>query len=187
MPKASSISSRCPSPCRSRPSTRRPKDDQPMKEVGGQKMWGGRFERGPDASLYEFERRAQTDPAWLDASQAEDVHHFAETALIEKLGPLGAKLHTGRSRNEMVATEFRMYIKDAAREMRGAIASLGRAFVAQAEKNIRVPMAGTTHMQHAQPLLLSHWLLAHAEAFLRDAERVASAAARADLCPMGSG
>src|SRR5215472_3277847 len=233
MPKASSISSRCPSPCRSRPSTRRPKDDQPMKEVGGQKMWGGRFERGPDASFYEFERswqfdrrmlpqelaldrawagaiatagilsdeerdqivealyeierRAQTDPAWLDASQAEDVHHFAETALIEKLGPLGAKLHTGRSRNEMVATEFRMYVRSAAREMRGAIASLGRAFVAQAEKNIRVPMAGTTHMQHAQPLLLSHWLLAHAEAFLRDAERVASAAARADLCPMGSG
>jgi len=204
-----------------------------MKEVGGQKMWGGRFERGPDASFYEFERswqfdrrmlpqelaldrawagaiatagilsdeerdqivealyeierRAQTDPAWLDASQAEDVHHFAETALIEKLGPLGAKLHTGRSRNEMVATEFRMYVRSAAREMRGAIASLGRAFVAQAEKNIRVPMAGTTHMQHAQPLLLSHWLLAHGEAYQRDAERFAAASHRADFCPLGSG
>ncbi len=71
--------------------------------------------------------------------------------------------------------------------MRGAIASLGRAFAAQAEKNIRVPMAGTTHMQHAQPLLLSHWLLAHGEAYQRDAERFAAAADRADSCPLGSG
>ena len=196
-------------------------------------MWGGRFDRGPDASFYEFERswqfdrrmlpqelaldrawaraitsagiltseecqqivtaldeierRAQTDAAWLDGSNAEDVHHFAETALIEKLGSLGAKLHTGRSRNEMVATEFRMYVRGATREMRSAIALLGRAFADQAEKNIRVPMAGTTHMQHAQPLLLSHWLLAHGEAYQRDAERFASAADRADSCPMGSG
>ena len=202
-------------------------------DPGGQKMWGGRFERGPDASFYEFERswhfdrrmlpqelaldrawaraiaaagiltseecqkigaaldeierRALTDSAWLSGSTAEDVHHFAETALIEKLGPLGAKLHTGRSRNEMVATEFRMYVRVAAREMRGAIASLGRAFAAQAEKNPHVPMAGTTHMQHAQPLLLSHWLLAHGEAYQRDAERFAGAADRADSCPLGSG
>src|ERR1700734_3070946 len=144
-----------------------------MTEPDGQKMWGGRFERGPDASFYEFERswrfdrrmlpqelaldrawaraitaagilpdeegqrivaaldeieaRAKSDVAWLDASRAEDVHHFAESALIEKLGPLGAKLHTGRSRNEMVATEFRMYVKDAALEIQRAIAALARA------------------------------------------------------------
>jgi argininosuccinate lyase len=204
-----------------------------MTDPGGQKMWGGRFERGPDASFYEFERswqfdrrllpqelaldrawaraistagiltpeecqqivaaldeierRALTDSAWLDGSKAEDVHHFAETALIEKLGSLGAKLHTGRSRNEMVATEFRMYVRAAAREIRGALALLGRAFAAQAEKNLHVPMAGTTHMQHAQPLLLSHWLLAHGEAYQRDAERFAAAADRADSCPLGSG
>jgi len=199
----------------------------------GQKMWGGRFERAPDASFYEFERswhidrrmlpqelaldrawaraiatagiltdeeatqlvraldeiesRAATDAAWLDASKAEDVHHFAETALIEKLGPLGAKLHTGRSRNEMVATEFRMYVRGAAREMRRALASLMGSVAAQAKQNLGVPMAGATHMQHAQPLLLSHWLLAHGEAFQRDAERFAGAAARADSCPLGSG
>ena len=162
-------------------------------------MWGGRFDRPPDASFYEFERswhfdrrllpqelaldrawaraiaaagiltheegqqivaaldeiesRAQSDAAWLDASKAEDVHHFAETALIEKLGPLGAKLHTGRSRNEMVATEFRMYVKEAAREIRAALASLLRAIAGQAERNLGIPMPGTTHMQHAQPLL----------------------------------
>jgi len=198
-----------------------------------QKMWGGRCERGPDASFYEFERswqfdrrllpqelvldrawaralaaagilsdaeseeivraldeierRAKSDPAWLEASSAEDVHHFAETELIAKLGALGAKLHTGRSRNEMIATELRMYVKDAAHELQRAVAALARAIATQAETNIRVPMAGTTHMQHAQPLLLSHWLLAHGEAFLRDGERIAAAGAHADLCPMGSG
>src|SRR3984957_692995 len=191
-----------------------------------QKMWGGRFERGPDASFYEFERswqfdrrllpqelaldrawaraiaaagilndeecaqivraldeiesRTKAEPAWLDASNAEDVHHFTESALIEKLGPLGAKLHTGRSRNEMVATESRMYVKDAARELRAALALLGRAIASQAKKNLGVPMPGTTHMQHAQPLLLSHWLLAHGEAFDRDAERFLAAAKSAD-------
>jgi argininosuccinate lyase len=204
-----------------------------MTAPGDQKMWGGRFERGPDASFYEFERswsfdrrmlpqelaldrawagaiaaagiltadeakqivdaldaieqRALTDLAWLDGSKAEDVHHFAETALIEELGPLGAKLHTGRSRNEMVATEFRMYVKSAAAELSAAIARLLQSFATQAEKNLGTPMAGNTHMQHAQPILLSHWLLAHGEAFLRDAGRVKSAAAQADACPLGSG
>jgi argininosuccinate lyase len=196
-------------------------------------MWGGRFERGPDASFYEFERswqfdrrllpqelaldrawthaikaagiltaeeckkllaaldeierRTKSDTAWLDGSNAEDVHHFVETALIEKLGPLGAKLHTGRSRNEMVATEFRMFVKDAAREIRRATSSLLGAVATQAESNLSVPMPGTTHLQHAQPLLLSHWMLAHGEAFHRDAERLARVVAAADMCPLGSG
>jgi argininosuccinate lyase len=204
-----------------------------MTASEGRKMWGGRFERGPDASFYEFERswkfdrrllpyelaldrawaraiaaagiltheegqqivaalddierRAESDTAWLDSSKAEDVHHFAETALIEKLGPLGAKLHTGRSRNEMVATEFRMYVRAAAREMRGALGALNRAIADQAKRHLGVPMPGSTHMQHAQALLLSHWLLAHGEAFHRDAEHLASVAARADFCPLGSG
>lgn len=204
-----------------------------MSASEGQKMWGGRFERAPDASFYEFERswqfdrrmllqemaldrawaraialagiltheegqqlvaaldeieaRAERDPAWLDASKAEDVHHFAETALIEKLGPLGAKLHTGRSRNEMVATEFRMYVKESMREMRTAMGALLRAIATQAQRHLTLPMPGTTHMQHAQPLLVSHWLLAHGEAFYRDAERLAAAAVSADACPLGSG
>ena len=204
-----------------------------MTSQAGQKMWGGRFDRAPDASFYEFERswqfdrrflpqelaldkawakaievagilteeecrkilaaldeielRAKTDIAWLDASGAEDVHHFAETALIEKLGSLGAKLHTGRSRNEMVATEFRMYVREATLEIRRVIAVLLKAIAAQAEKNFGIPYPGTTHLQHAQPLLLSHWLLSHGEAFLRDAERFAAVAASADSCPLGSG
>jgi argininosuccinate lyase len=204
-----------------------------MSSAEDQKMWGGRFERRPDNSFYDFERswnfdrrllpqefaldrawaraiaqagiltheesqrivaaldelelRAEHDPRWLNESKAEDVHHFVESALIERLGSLGAKLHTGRSRNEMVTTEFRMYVKQAAHEMRRAVASLARAIVTKAEQHLGVPMPGTTHMQHAQPLLLSHWLLAHGEAFHRDAERILAVAAHADFCPLGSG
>ena len=196
-------------------------------------MWGGRFERAPDASFYEFqrswgfdrrllpyefaldrawasalqrarlvttdecaqllaalndiERRAAAEPEWLDHSAAEDVHHFVELEITQKLGPLGAKLHTGRSRNEMIATEFRMFVRDAARETRHATGALARALADQAERHLSTPMPGTTHMQHAQPILLSHWLLAHGEAFLRDAERLQAAAASADACVMGSG
>jgi argininosuccinate lyase len=87
----------------------------------------------------------------------------------------------------MVATEFRMYVKEAAGQMRRAVATLMRAIASQAERHLGVPMPGTTHMQHAQPLLLSHWILAHGQAFERDAERLSAAAARADVCPMGSG
>ena len=105
------------------------------------------------AALDEIALNAsQSDPAWLNASKAEDVHHFVETALIEKLGALGAKLHTGRSRNEMVATEFRMYVRMPREMLRRALASLQRAIAAQAERNLDVPMPGTTHMQHAQPI-----------------------------------
>ena len=138
-------------------------------------------------ALDELAARAKSDPAWLDNSKAEDVHHFVESALIEKLGPLGAKLHTGRSRNEMVATEFRMYVKEAAREMRRALAHSKPRSPRKRRSICGVPMPGTTHMQHAQPLLLAHWLLAHGEAFYRDSERIAAAAARADSCPLGSG
>ena len=72
-------------------------------------------------ALDKIAERAASDPAWLDASPAEDVHHFVETALVEYLGPLGFKLHTGRSRNELVATDFRMFVKEAAGETRAAV------------------------------------------------------------------
>jgi argininosuccinate lyase len=132
-------------------------------------------------------QRAERESAWLDASGAEDIHHFVELALIEQLGPLGAKLHTGRSRNELIATDFRLFVKGATAELRTGIARLLTALVAQAEKNLGTPMPGMTHLQHGQPILFSHFLLAHAEAFHRDAARLAVAATAADECPMGSG
>jgi argininosuccinate lyase len=138
-------------------------------------------------ALDNIATRSESDPVWLASSGAEDVHHFVEKALVEELGPLGWKLHTGRSRNELVATDFRLFIRDAAGEVRGALRALIDAFITQAKANLKVPMAGMTHMQHAQPILLSHFLMAHAEAFCRDIGRVETASASADACPMGSG
>jgi argininosuccinate lyase len=199
------------------------------------RLWGGRFEREPNAQFDAFQRsfafdrrllpyeiavdrawaralepigiltatevkqtlsaldkvaeRAKTDSAWVESfgASVEDVHHFVEKALVEELGPVGWKLHTGRSRNELVATDFRLFVMDAAVEIHRGVESLLNAFLLHAKANISVPMAGMTHMQHAQPILFSHFLLAHAEAFTRDLTRLQHAAASADACPMGSG
>ena len=96
-------------------------------------------------------------------------------------------MHTGRSRNELVSTDFRLFVIDAVSEVQHGIEALLNSFLFQAKANLSVPMAGMTHMQHAQPILLSHFLLAHAEAFTRDITRLQHAAASADACPMGSG
>jgi argininosuccinate lyase len=141
------------------------------------------------AALDKIAERAKNDSAWIEkvGVEAEDVHHFVEKALVAELGPLGWKLHTGRSRNELVATDFRLFVMDAAGQVQKALRALITAFLEQAKANIKVPMAGMTHMQHAQPILLSHLLLAHAEGFARDVNRLQNAANAADACPMGSG
>ncbi len=141
------------------------------------------------AALETLGERAKKDSAWVEkfGAHAEDVHHFVEKALVAELGPLGWKLHTGRSRNELVATDFRLFVIDAVGQARNSLGALIAAFLAQAKTNINVPMAGMTHMQHAQPILLSHFLLTHAEAFSRDVTRLQNAARSADACPMGSG
>jgi len=206
-----------------------------MPERKDDRLWGGRFEREPNARFDAFQRsfrfdqrllpyeievdrawakalepigiftaaevkqtltaldkiaeRAKTDPVWVDSfgANAEDVHHFIEKALVEELGPLGWKLHTGRSRNELVATDFRLFVIDAVSARQSFLGELLGALLSQAKANIDVPMAGMTHLQHAQPILLSHFLLAHAEAFTRDITRLQHARASADACPMGSG
>ena len=132
------------------------------------------------AALDRIAERARTNSAFLDDSNAEDVHHFVEKVLVEELGALGWKLHTGRSRNELVVTDFRLVVIDAAAQQKKNLAALVNSLLLQAKAHLGVPMAGMTHMQHAQPILLSHFLLAHAEAFLRDATRLNHAAASAD-------
>jgi argininosuccinate lyase len=141
------------------------------------------------AALDKISVRATSDPAWVSefGATAEDVHHFVEKALVEELGPLGWKLHTGRSRNELIATDFRLFAIDAAAEIQRDLTALINTLLIKAKSNLGVPMAGMTHMQHAQPILLSHFLLAHAEAFTRDITRLQHAAASAAACPMGSG
>ena len=139
------------------------------------------------AALEQIDKRAAAEPKWLDDSRAEDVHHFVEATLTEMLGPLGQKLHTGRSRNEMIVTEFRMFVKEAAAETRTAVCEIIQALVEQAERHFGWPMAGMTHMQPAQPILLSHFLLAHAEAFFHDIDRIDFAKNTSDACPLGTG
>jgi argininosuccinate lyase len=138
-------------------------------------------------ALDAIARRAESDSAWLDLSPAEDVHHFVEMALVERLGPLGYKLHTARSRNELVATDFRMFVREAAQDVSRAVSALIAALIGLAERTMGVPLAGMTHLQHAQPILFSHFILAHVEAFFRDLERLATARRTADSCPLGSG
>ena len=139
------------------------------------------------AALDGIAERAESDSAWLDSSPAEDVHHFVEMALVERLGPLGYKLHTARSRNELVATDFRMFVKDAAQQTAGGVVALLAALLGLAERTMGIPLAGMTHLQHAQPVLFSHFVLGHAEAFFRDLERLSAARRMADSCPLGSG
>src|ERR1700739_401041 len=141
------------------------------------------------AALDKISDRANTDPPWIDSfvAHAEDVHHCVEKALVEELGPLGWKLHPGRSRNELIATDFRLFVIDAASQMKRGLLALINALLMQAKAKLGIPMAGMTHMQHAQPILLSHFLMAHAEALTRDVTRLQCATAGADACPMGSG
>lgn len=165
-------------------------------ELRVNRVWARGLERAglltPDESativkaLDRIEARAHSDLAWVQDSTAEDVHHFVELALVELAGAVGWKLHTGRSRNDLVATDSRLFVKDAVAEMRRATTRLLAALVDHAQQHLGIPMAGMTHLQHAQPILYSHFLLAHVEGFFRDLERLESARRGADACPLGS-
>jgi len=117
----------------------------------------------------------------------EDIHMNIESLLIERIGDTGKKLHTGRSRNDQVATDIRMYLKYEITETLIQIRRLQEVILDLAEKNISVIMPGYTHMQKAQPVLLSHHLLAYYEMFQRDKERFNQAYSRTDVLPLGSG
>jgi argininosuccinate lyase len=111
--------------------------------------------------------------AFVPAPEDEDVHSALERGLVERLGPeLGGRLRAGRSRNDQVATLFRMYLRDHARVVARGVLDLVDALAAQADEHLGVPMPGRTHLQHAQPVLLSHHLLAHAWPLLRDVQRL---------------
>ncbi|MBQ8180158.1 MAG: argininosuccinate lyase [Candidatus Methanomethylophilaceae archaeon] len=121
----------------------------------------------------------------LDYSQ-EDIHTNVEFTLTRRIGPAGGKLHTGRSRNDQVATDFRMYLRDDALRAAGAVNGLMMSLVKVAEDNGETVMPGFTHMQHAQPVTLAQHMLAHAFKFSRDADRFLDAFRRMDKCPLGS-
>ncbi len=116
----------------------------------------------------------------------EDVHTCIEFGLTQAIGPAGGKLHTGRSRNDQVATDFRMYLRDDALKAAEAVDQLMMSLVKVAESNADTIMPGFTHMQHAQPVTLAQHMLAHAFKFSRDADRFLDAFGRMDKCPLGA-
>ena len=118
---------------------------------------------------------------------AEDIHHFVELSLVERIGSLGLKLHTGRSRNEQIATDLRLYVRKQVEHVVEALAAWARALVDQAQRAGNNVMPTYTHLQRAEPALFAHWLLAYVEMSVRDAARLQDCAARLSYCPLGSG
>jgi argininosuccinate lyase len=116
----------------------------------------------------------------------EDVHMNLEQALLAKT-PAAAKLHAGRSRNDQIATDMRLFFKDACAKLGEAIETVMKSLLDQARQNASVPIAGYTHLQRAQPVTVGHHLLAHVEAFARDRMRFFEVADHANVCPLGSG
>ena len=130
---------------------------------------------------------AGRDAVRADA-QAEDIHHFVERRLVESIGDLGLKLHTGRSRNEQIATDLRLYIRSAIRALLlPHLAAWARQLVEQAQAAGDAVMPAYTHMQRAEPVLVAHWLLAYVEMLLRDVSRLEDCSKRLNYCPLGSG
>ena len=131
--------------------------------------------------------QAMERPTEVVDDDAEDVHHFVEKQLVVRIGELGYKLHSGRSRNEQIATDLRLHVRAAIDELRKSLAEVCGAFTDRADQAGSAAMPAYTHLQHAEPVLVAHWLLAYVEMFLRDAERLADCRKRLNLCPLGSG
>jgi argininosuccinate lyase len=140
------------------------------------------IEEGLDRIADEYEAQGVTeDPA------LEDIHMHVEHRLAELIGPAAGRLHTARSRNDQVATDLRLWVRDAIDETDEAAASLQRVLVGRAEEHSSTIMPGFTHLQAAQPVTLGHHLMAYYEMLRRDRSRFADARARMNECPLGSG
>jgi argininosuccinate lyase len=137
--------------------------------------------------LERIGEQAKSSPAFIEDDDAEDVHHFVEKQLVSLIGDTGYKLHSGRSRNEQIATDLRLYVRAAIDQIRADLASCCDAFLDRAQQAGNGAIPAYTHLQRAEPVLISHWLLAYVEMFLRDAERLADCRKRTNVCPLGSG
>ena len=137
--------------------------------------------------LEEIRHAVAESPALLEAAQDEDVHAFVERELVARIGEAGKRLHTGRSRNEQVSLDFRLYLRRRIPAIQRALAGLIEALAWQAEQAGQAVMPSYTHLRRAQPVLVAHLFLSHAAAFRRDVDRFTFARAEADAMPLGSG
>jgi argininosuccinate lyase len=165
-------------------------------DVAGSIAWAGALGRAgvlseADARRLQDALRAVRDRVFrqpvLLAGDHEDVHSFVEHELVQAVGDLGRRLHTGRSRNEQVALDFRLYLRRRIPEVRARIRALAAAFIDQADTAGDATMPSYTHLRRAQPVLVAHYMLAHVAALQRDHQRFANAGAEADVMPLGSG
>jgi argininosuccinate lyase len=137
--------------------------------------------------LEQIAEKAKADSSFLEDAEAEDVHHFVERHLAALIGDTGYKLHSGRSRNEQIATDLRLYVRSAIDQLQLLLADWVEAFLSRAVKAGESAMPAYTHTQRAEPVLVAHWLLAYVEMFLRDSDRLSDCRTRLNLCPLGSG
>ena len=136
--------------------------------------------------LEEILEEGRRDPAYVTGPD-EDVHSFVERKLVEKIGEAGRRLHTGRSRNEQVSLDLRLYLRRRIPLLQQALTQVITACADQAERAGGALMPSYTHLRRAQPVLVAHFFLAHASALRRDVDRLEAARAEADAMPLGSG
>jgi argininosuccinate lyase/amino-acid N-acetyltransferase len=139
------------------------------------------------AALNELKASVEENPKQILLSDAEDIHSWVEIQLIEKTGDLGKKLHTGRSRNDQVATDLKLWCKESGGDLLFALVNLQQAMMNLAEREKDTVLPGYTHLQRAQPVTFGHWCLAYVEMFNRDIGRLKDALYRLDVSPLGSG
>ena len=139
------------------------------------------------AALNELKASVEANPKQILLSGAEDIHSWVEIQLIEKTGDLGKKLHTGRSRNDQVATDLKLWCKETGGDLLFALVNLQQAMMNLAEREKGTVLPGYTHLQRAQPVTFGHWCLAYVEMFNRDIGRLKDALYRLDVSPLGSG
>ncbi|MCX9574427.1 argininosuccinate lyase [Vibrio cholerae] len=140
-----------------------------------------------EQALNHLLQSVQQDPEQILVSDAEDIHSWVEQKLIEQVGDLGKKLHTGRSRNDQVATDLKLWCRDQGVHLLLALKTLQQQLVAVAAEHQATVLPGYTHLQRAQPVTFAHWCLAYLEMFERDESRLTDALARLNTSPLGSG
>jgi len=138
------------------------------------------------SALQQILADGKSNPKYFDELVAEDVHSFVEARLVEMIADLGRKLHTGRSRNDQVATDLRLWLRDEIDGLGGLVNDTQTALLDFADANLNVAIPGYTHLQRAQPILLAHWCLAYFEMLARDRDRLSEVRKRVNVMPLGS-
>jgi argininosuccinate lyase len=139
------------------------------------------------SALDEIGKTSEQEPDFFNDPEAEDVHHFVEKKLVALIGEAGKKLHSGRSRNEQVATDLRLFTRDAIDDLRRLLGDFLETLLDRADDAKSLYMPSYTHLQRAEPVLTAHWLLAYFEMFWRDSFRLLDCRERVNECPLGSG